>query len=159
MPLADALATWSSFYANHAAVRTAVAFLHVGPLVTGGGAAIVADRSLLSAARSDIHSRREQLAALRSVHRIVIASLVLVSASGLLLMAADVDTFLYSRVFWLKMALVVLLLVNGLILRRAERRTLVDDGGGWRTIGATAVASITLWMLTTLAGLALQNIG
>jgi uncharacterized membrane protein len=153
------LASWGSLYANHAALRTIVAFLHVGPLVAGGGTAIAADRSLLRAVRHDAESRRALLGTLRSVHRVVIASLVVLVLSGLLMFATDVDTFLYSRVFWIKMALVVLLLANGGLIWRAERRAEADEAAGWRMLRVTAVTSISLWLLTTLAGLALQNIG
>lgn len=41
--------------------------------------------------------------------------------SGALLFAADVETFWYSRVFWLKGALNVVLLINGVLLLRVER--------------------------------------
>ena len=35
--MTDLLQTWASFYANHAAIRTLVAFVHVGALMAGGG--------------------------------------------------------------------------------------------------------------------------
>ena len=42
--MTDLLQTWASFYANHAAVRTLVAFVHVGALIgfltTLGGVAL-----------------------------------------------------------------------------------------------------------------------
>jgi hypothetical protein len=47
---------------------------------------------------------------------------VLSFISGLLMMAADLDTFLPSWVFWVKMALVAALLVNGATMRGLERR-------------------------------------
>jgi uncharacterized membrane protein len=151
--------TWGSFYANHAAIRTLVAFVHVGALITGAGLAVAADRAMLTAVPDDDSSRQSLLEALEGTHRLVVGSLVVITASGLLLFASDFETFLYSRFFWIKMGLVVLLMVNGLALWRAERRALSGDHAAWSTLRFTAIASITLWFLTTLGGVALPNIG
>src|ERR1041384_2176288 len=155
--LANLFMSWGSFYPNHAAARTLVAFFHVGALITGGGLAISADRSLLAGAGNDDESRRTLLDSVAGTHRFVIASLVLIMTSGLLLFASDYETFLYSKFFWIKMALVGGLAINGALLWRAERRAIVGEAGAWRTLRATAIASITLWLLTTLGGVALPN--
>jgi hypothetical protein len=157
--LASVLMSWGSFYANHAVVRTLVTFFHVGALVIGGGIAVAADRSVLAGASDDDWSRRGLLESLEGTHRFVIASLALIVISGLLLFASDYETFVYSRFFWIKMGLVCGLAVNGALLWRAERRAMSGDAGAWRTLRATAIASITLWFLTTLGGVALPNIG
>ena len=157
--MVDLFQTWQSFYSNHAAVRTLVAFVHVGALIAGGGLAITTDRAMLTAVLDDDFSRRSLLDTLQGSHRLVIASLVLITVSGFLLFASDYETFLYSKFFWTKMALVVLLMVNGLVLWGAERRALVGDHRAWGTLRFTAIASITLWFLTTLGGVALPNIG
>jgi uncharacterized protein DUF6644 len=157
--MTDLLQTWSSVYANHAAIRTLVAFVHVGALIAGGGLAVATDRTMLTAVLDDDWSRRALIETLQGTHRLVIGSLALITASGLLLFASDYETFLYSRFFWIKMGLVALLMVNGLVLWGAERRALVGDHGAWRTLRVTAIASITLWFLTTLGGVALPNIG
>ena len=157
--MTDLLQTWGSFYANHAAIRTLVAFVHVGALITGGGLAVAADRAMLTAGRVDDRTRRSLLETLAGTHRLVVGSLVLIAASGLLLFASDFETFLYSRFFWIKMGLVLLLMMNGVALWRAERRALSGDHAAWGTLRFTAVASITLWFLTTLGGVALPNIG
>jgi hypothetical protein len=157
--MTDLLQTWGSFYANHAAIRTLVAFVHVGALIAGGGLAVATDRALLTTVVDDDFSRRSLLETVQSTHRLVIASLALITMSGVLLFASDFETFLYSRFFWIKMGLVVLLMINGLVLWAAERRALLGDGRAWGTLRATAVASITLWFLTTLGGVALPNIG
>ena len=157
--IADLMTSWGSFYANHAIARTLVAFVHVAALIAGGGIAIAADRSTLNALRQGDTARRMQLEALHGTHRVVIGSLALIAASGLLLFAADFDTFLYSRFFWIKMGLVALLMVNGAWLWRAERRAIRGDAAAWRTLRVTAIASIALWLLTTLGGVALPNIG
>ena len=75
------------------------------------------------------------------------------------MLAADLDSLLYSRVFWIKMGLVALLLVNGATLWAAERRAGRRDASAWRTLRVTATASVALWLLATLAGVALLNIG
>ena len=157
--MTDVLQTWASVYANHAALRTLIAFVHVGALITGAGLAVAADRAVLGAMPDDDLARRSRLEALKGTHRLVVGSLALITASGLLLFASDVETFLYSRFFWIKMGLVVLLMANGLTLWRAERRALAGDHAAWGTLRLTALASITLWFLTTLGGVALPNVG
>ena len=157
--LAGLMTSWGSFYANHAAARTLVAFAHIGALIAGGGIAIAADRSTLHALHQSEATRRLQLEALHGTHRIVIGSLALIAASGFLLFAADFDTYVYSRFFWIKMGLVALLMINGGFLWRAERRAIRGDAAAWRSLRVTAIASIALWLLTTLGGVALPNIG
>ena len=157
--LHDVLVNWGSFFANHATVRTLVTFLHVGAILGGGGAAVTADRGILAALRLDHGARLQQLAVLRQTHRIVVAGLACIAVSGLLLFASDVDSFLYSKMFWTKMSLVGLLLVNGAVLISAEDRAVRGAPDAWRTLHFTAFASVALWFLVTLAGVALLNIG
>ncbi len=152
------LIDWGSFYANHAAARTLITFAHIGGLVAAGGAAVTADRGLLFANRREPESAPLQLSAARNTHALVLWGLGFVTLSGLLLFAADVDTFWASRVFWTKMALIVLLIANGTLLMWSERRATAGDASAWPALRATAAASILLWMLTTLAGAALLNI-
>jgi hypothetical protein len=157
--ISNLLENWTSFYADHALARTLIGFFHVGGLVIGGGCAISADRLTLLAARRGAPERAAQLDALRGTHRIVLISLAAIVVSGLLLFAADTETFLHSVCFWLKMSLLGGLLVNGALLARAERRVQSDAVRGWRTLTITSSISMALWMLTTLAGAALPNIG
>lgn len=157
--LMRAVTDWASLYANHANLRTAVGFMHVGGLLGGGGAAIAADRATLVAGRLGPDERRLHLGSLRSTHRIVLFGLTLVIISGVLLFASDLDTFLHARLFWLKMSLVALLVVNGGVLLEAERRALLGLDRAWTALRATAILSLVLWFLTTLAGAALPNIG
>jgi hypothetical protein len=96
---------------------------------------------------------------LRRTHRLVVIGLVALALSGALLVLADVDTYLYSRVFWAKMGLVALLLVNGSLVLRGERRAAGGDAKAWQALHNTAVSSLALWFLTTLLGAALPNIG
>jgi hypothetical protein len=157
--LSEFAAAWGSIYANHAVLRTLVTFAHVASLIVGGGAAIAADRATLIAIGGDGEGRGRQLDALHGTHSLVVYSLALVAISGLLLFAADVDALLYSRVFWIKMTFVGLLVVNGTLLYFAEGRARRHDLSAWRTLRVTALASVALWLLATFAGVALLNIG
>ena len=56
------------------------------------------------------------------------------------------------------MSLIALLLVNGAVLTTAERRA-ARGADPWSTLRFTAFASLALWFLTTLGGVALPNIG
>lgn len=153
------LETWVSFYSTHAALRSAVGFIHVGGLLAGGGCAITADLATISAARDNLAAQITELRVLKRTHELVAAGLVALLVSGVLLFAADVDTYLYSRLFWIKMGMVVMLVVNGLLLLAAEKPVRAGDARGWNRLHYTAVTSLVLWFLTTLIGAALPNIG
>ena len=155
--LRELFVNWGSIYANHAAVRVLVVFAHLSGLIGGGGAAVTADRAILSAAGLGEHARRGELAALERAHRVVLAGLAVVALSGVLLFASDFETFLYSRVFWTKMTLVGLLVANGALLVSAERRAATGDERAWGTLKLTAIASLALWALTLLGGVTLLN--
>jgi len=157
--LTQAIESWSSLYANHAALRTGVEFLHIGGLVAGGGCAITADLATIAAARAQSATLAAQLQLLKRTHLIVILGLTALFVSGLLLFAADVDTFLSSRIFWAKMALMVLLLINGVLLVLGERKASHAEAHAWARLHFIATTSLVLWFLTTLAGAALPNLG
>jgi hypothetical protein len=157
--LSEALETWTSFYANHAAVRTAVTFTHIAGLVGGGGCAIMADRLTLAVVPKGPVEQADHLLLLRSTHRVVIAGLVALVVSGVLMLAADADTFIHSKIFWVKIALFALLLANGALLVRAERGADEDRARAWSLLGYLTVASLVLWTLITVLGAALPNIG
>jgi uncharacterized membrane protein len=157
--LSHVLESWVSLYANHAALRTGIEFMHIGGLVAGGGCAITADLATIAVGGKDAAGRATQLQLLTRTHRIVVLGLVALGISGVLLFAADVETFLYSRIFWLKMGLMVLLLINGGMLLRGERQVNRGEARAWARLHRMAIASLVLWFLTTLAGAALPNIG
>jgi len=106
-------------------------------------------------------ARARHLAELGSVHPLVLSALTLSLLSGLALLAADLDTFLGSWVFWLKMALVAALLANGAVMTRLER-TLgapgAESSDQWSRLRGIAITSLTLWLAITLAGVTLTNI-
>ncbi len=150
---------WGSLYANNAVLRTAVTFAHIAGLVAAGGAALVADRAILTARRRPEHERQSVLASVHSSHSVVLVGLAVVIVSGVLLFGADLDTYLGSRIFWIKMVLLVVLMLNGAVLARAEHRARVRSANSWGTLRWTAIASLTLWCATTLLGTGLLNIG
>lgn len=150
--LGTGLSAWASYYNSNALLRTLVVFLHVGGLLVAGGTALATDRMTLIAARSDAAARTAQLRVLAGTHRWVLTGLGVILASGLVQFSADTDTFLPSKIFWTKMTLVALLLVNGAWLMRAERQM------DWRKLVMASWFSAGLWLTITLAGAALLNL-
>jgi hypothetical protein len=151
---------WKNVYDDSKVLETAVVFVHLAALLIGGGIALASDRATLRAARDDAAARARQLAELGLTHRIVIPSLAVAFVSGVALFLTDVETFAGSAAFWIKMALVALLMLNGLLMTRTEsllRRA--PDGGAapWARLRTTALASGVLWLATLLAGVALTN--
>ena len=149
---------WTAFFSNHALLRTAIAFIHVGGLMLGGGCAVAADLATIEAVREGPIGRSSQLHVLKRTHTIVVTGIVALVVSGALLFAADADAFLHSRVFWLKMALMASLLANGFVMLLGERKVMRGDTRAWGRLHTIAVSSLVLWFLTTLAGAALPNI-
>jgi len=156
--LAQTADSWASLYSNSAVLRTSVGFAHIVGLVAGGGAAIVEDRAVLAVSVPDDGLRRRRAGDTHRAHRVVLIGLAMVIVSGVLLFAADYDLFLRSRVFWLKMGLVGLLVVNGALLTRAGRAVERGQQGAWRRLRLAAVCSLSLWLLITLLGAALPNV-
>lgn len=160
--LAELLAPWQDLYNDSVPLSTAVTTVHLVALVVGGGLAIAADRASLRLSGRGEAERSLHLAEMRSIHRPVLISLVLLFLSGVLLFAADVETFATSWIFWTKMGLIALLLANGAVLERTESRlrTRSEDGAQarrWRRLRWASVLSITLWLLTAVAGEVLVN--
>ena len=154
------LKPWADFYSHHKPVQAGIEFLHVGGLLVGGGFAMASDRAALRALRSDDEVRKHVLRDLATIHRPVVTALTVSALSGLLLLASDTGTFLVSPVFWTKMTLVVLLLANGYLVMRTEQRLNADPSPGnraWPRLKFGAIASIALWLSTTLAGVILLN--
>ena len=113
------LQPWNDYYSHSKGAETVVQFLHIGGLLLAGGLAISADRGTLRAMREAIAERPGHLRDLATVHRWVITGLVVVVLSGLALVTADIETFFGSWLYWTKMGLVGLLLINGLMMTRA----------------------------------------
>jgi uncharacterized membrane protein len=165
MPLIHEVATvvapWAHFYNDSAVTESAVTFGHLGGMMAAGGFALSADRAMLRARRRELRERRRLLRELRATHPIVLAALSVTAVTGLLMLAADVETLAVSMVFWLKMILVALLLANGGIMLLAERRLEAADGTDtreWARLRISAIASLALWFAVALAGSILPNL-
>jgi hypothetical protein len=150
---------WNSLYSDSKVVASAVMFLHLVPLIIAGGAAFTADRATIRASRAAIEDRSRQLGDLARVHAVVLFGLALSFVSGVLLFLSDVDEFLGSPVFWVKLALVGLLLANGFVMTRTERALANggDQGPLWGRLRTISVFSLILWIATTLVGVVLSN--
>jgi hypothetical protein len=161
--LAHALAPWNSLYSDSKAVASGVTGVHLVGLLFGGGLAVAADRSTLRALRRAPSDRAAALAELHAVHRPVLVALAVLFASGVALAAADIETFLSSPVFYLKLVVVALLLANGAVLERTERALRRGAAGAdaqsrlWRRLKATTFLSLILWTCTVVAGTVLVN--
>ena len=158
--LEAALKPWADFYNHTKPVQAGVEFLHVCGLLIGGGFAIASDRAALRSLDKDVEHRRHVLREFESIHRPVIIGLTVSAISGLLMLSSDVGTFLVSPVFWTKMSLIALLLANGYLVKRTDVQLSADLSPGnraWPRFRFGAIASITLWLATTLAGVILLN--
>lgn len=151
---------WARYYGHSKIAATIVTFAHVAPLVVGGGAAITLDRTSIRMLYSTDDARADHLRDLTAAHRLVLPALGLSLLSGLALLAADLETFWGSWIYWLKMALVALLVLNGGVMTRIEsalRGPSADPHLHWRQLRFVAIASLTLWLAVTLAGVALRE--
>jgi uncharacterized membrane protein len=148
---------WASVYSDSKLVATTVTFVHLAGLLLAGGVAVAFDRTTLRFSGGSAEQRRVHLDELKVVHRIVLAGLLLVIASGLLMLAADLAALLASWAFWVKMALVVLLLVNGAAMTKSERALRLAPEGDWRRLRRGATVSLVLWFAVLLASVALSR--
>lgn len=146
--LLQATQGWARMYGGSPLVSNGVAFLHFAGLLIAAGAAVTADRATLRAAKQDEHARAAYLRQFSSVHGTVIAGLAMMFVSGALMFGADVETFWSLPVFWRKMALIALLLGNGLLMKRAGE---MATARAWALLKVTSVVSLVLWFAVVLA--------
>lgn len=151
-------APWADLYNESTPVQTGVTFAHFLGLFVAGGFAVATDRLTLRALNGPADRLAVHLDELRAVHRPVLIGLALTAVSGVLMFAADLDTYAPSLVFWTKMLLVVLLLGNGLLLLGAERRLRAADPRGRPALRRASVASVVLWVAILFVGTLLPNL-
>jgi hypothetical protein len=159
--LALTLAPWADFYGASTVTQTAVSFGHFGGMMTAGGFALSADRATLRAAAAPAAERSRQLRELAGTHPIVVGALAITSLSGLLMLAADLESLIASPAFWAKMGLVALLFTNGWVMLQAERsleRGNPGDPRGWKRLRKASLWSLSLWFAVVLAGSILPNV-
>lgn len=142
----DILTRWAHLYSDHKSVSSAVTYVHLAAVLLGGGIAVAADRDVL------VSEPTHELMGIRPPHRLIGTALMVIGASGLLMMLADLHTYLTSAVFWSKMGLVLLLLGNALLRMKAERAFLQGVTAAWQRLRRTSIASVVLWFLILLAG-------
>jgi hypothetical protein len=164
--VATAAKPWASLYSDSTAVASAVTFLHLGGLLFAGGLAVSSDRATFRALRGTDEDRSRLLVDLGNAHSWVLAGLSVIFVSGLLLALSDVKTFGYSPIYWTKMSLVVLLLLNGSMLQRTEQKlragSLLTQSTAprqrlWSRLRFAAGTSMALWTAIVLAGVILVN--
>jgi hypothetical protein len=147
--LAAATDGWSAWYADHRMVSVTVRFLHLGALLFGGGTALATDRLVLTSVRKGLAT---SLGALEASHRVVVPSLALVVLTGLLMTAADLETYRVSSLYWTKMGLVGLLLLNGTALLVLERRARSGRRTALAGLSWVSAVSLLLWLANLFAG-------
>jgi hypothetical protein len=158
--LVTTLEPWATMYGDSTALSVGLTFTHLGAMMVGGGLAIAADRTVLKAGTVTDAATRVRLAdALADVHRPVIMALALSAVSGVLQLAADLETFVNSKVMWVKLGLLVALAVNGALMLRNERtvRRTAGTGKQFGTLRIRAVTSVVLWLSIVLAGVGLMQ--
>jgi hypothetical protein len=158
--LATAVEPWKELYSGSTALSVTLTFAHLGAMMIGGGLAIAADRTVLRAGRlSDPPLILKMANAVGDVHRPVVIALVVSALSGVLQLAADLETFAGSRVMVVKLALLLCLAVNGFLMLRDERNVRRDNGCAlaFRALQLRAVTSVVLWLAITLAGVGLMQ--
>lgn len=151
--LTTMLGWWSGYYGDHQVASVGIRFLHLTGLMLAGGTAITTDWQLLSAARRNAAARAEALARLAGSHVVVVPGLMLVVASGIAMAAADTETFLHSRLFGIKMALVAVLFLNGTALVTVERAVArANRPRAWTALATVSSFSLGLWLVLLLVG-------
>ncbi len=149
----EILRWWSAYYGNHQAVSVTVRFIHLVALLLGGGTALFVDRRIIRARRLGETGRMEALRELHKAHRLVVPWIAVLAITGVFMTAADTDTFLVSRVYWIKMAVVALLAGNGIVLLVTERRAMRSGmAGSWPRIVTSSTVSFILWIGALLLG-------
>ena len=155
--LIDLTAPWGDFVKHSKLTKTFLIFLHLAPLVVGGGVAIGLDRLSLRLSKGNAPDRASHLAELARTHNLVISSLAVSIISGLALTFAEVDNFPTSWIFWVKMGFIALLLLNGVRMKSIESRMAAagPTDSDWARLHTVAMSSIGLWLLITFLGVAL----
>ncbi len=158
--LLTALQPWADHYAQSQWLPLALLTTHVLSLVAGAGVALAVDRRVLRVTTASVDVAAPSTAALldelTDAHPVVMGALAIVLLSGMAMATADLGTYATSRVFWSKMGLVALLLVNGQLMRRAERQ-LAAESMRMAALRSSALRSVLLWGGIIVLGVVMSN--
>ena len=152
------VAWWAHLYADSKALSSGVNFVHLAGILVAGGFAIVTDRASLALSPEGGTDVLRELERGRGVHAWVLGGLAVTAASGVLQLFSDLHTYLASVLFWTKMGLIALLLVNGWVRMRAEQGLEAGGTSDWKRFRVTSVVSLVLWFTVLLAGVFLTTI-
>jgi uncharacterized membrane protein len=159
--LATALQPWADLFAESTWLSTALITLHVVAMFLAGGVAVGADRQLLIT-RSGEQASSALLPMLSATHGWVIAALAVTNLSGIALATADIATYAVSWAFWAKMGTLLLLLANGVRMRRIEAAAERDGEaeGALSPMPAlrrSAQLSFAGWVVIVVLGVVISN--
>ncbi len=157
---------WRRLFAQSPLLSTLIFFGHLGGLLAAGGLTVAAERATLRLDPGDEADRRRHLADLERLRLPVWAAFGVSLLSGALLFLADVEAFAASRIFWMKMSLVALLLANTLVTARLDSALRRDSDVAtpdaealrarqWRRRRVGAIVSALLWFGLVFVGAAL----
>jgi hypothetical protein len=158
--LAEVVKPWADFFEKSKPTSVGMTYVHIAGVMVGGGFAMASDRAALRVSKGSAEDRAFILREFTLVHRPVLMALTVVVLSGAAMVLSDVKTFLGSPVYYVKMAMFVALLINGLLMQRNERRLAVDptaNNAAWGSFRGNAMASIVLWLSIALAGVILTS--
>jgi len=160
----DALAEpWQKLYAHSTLVATLVLFGHVAGLLVAGALTYSTEMGALRLDPADDGARQRYLRVASRTRSVIARALAVAMVSGFLLFLADLEAFAVSPVFWTKMLLVVLLLVNAAVASRLDVRLLREadaaraQDGLWRRRRVSAWTTAVLWFALVLSGSALAS--
>lgn len=143
---------WRRAVSHSAALSTSVLFVHLGALVCAGGFSLTADYATLRVTARMAPDTAVSIEANDS-RRIAGYALLVLLASGVALFLSDVAAFADMAVFWLKMGLVAVLLVNAVSATRLARRG--EPAVARRRLHAAL--SIGLWFTILALGTVLMS--
>jgi hypothetical protein len=151
--LTAGIVSWSSYYGNHQLVSVSVRFVHLMAIALGGGSALLTDIWVIRARKATLTEKDSAFNNLCKIHGLVISWIAVLVVTGLLMTLADLGTFWHSKVYWIKMALVAALVINGFALLLAERRVQkIGIAQGWGQLANISIISFVLWSTTLFAG-------
>ena len=124
-----------------------IIFLHAAGLSMVVGLSAVIDLAVLGFAPG------LPLAPLEKLYRPIIAGFWINAVSGVALTIADASTMLVNGIFWIKMTLIVLAVIDVMILRRAVfRDPFIDKRPVSADAKVMALVSLILWAGAITAG-------